>query len=93
MNLKVYLEKGLTKFAKMCRESELIYDFWWKGEYNQRLILNLLIAQVQPWKISTVSEEVMPQERRIQAMSSFVLTQKGDRERELLTMGTVLRFP
>lgn len=49
-----------------------------KGEYNQRLILNLLIPQVQPSKLPIVGEGGNAQEKRVQVTRSFVVMQKRD---------------
>lgn len=51
-----------------------------KGEYNQRLILDLLIPQVQPLKMPTAGEGGNAQGRRVQVTRSFVAMQKRDRK-------------
>lgn len=57
---------------------------------RQRLILNLLIRHVQPPKTFTIGEGGSATGRRVQGTRSPVVTQKGDRERLLLSLGTDL---
>lgn len=97
LNLKACSQKGLPKFAMTCRESE----------HQKFMIFSANEGRIQSetdFKSSNCTgtatedvykqvKEVMPQERRIQTMRSFVITQKGDRERELLSRGTCSHVP
>ena len=49
------------RITTVCNDAQGIWSYLWfsvlvKGEYNRRLILNLLISRVKPSKMSTVGE-------------------------------------